>query len=132
MDSLEQKSDIGNKIFYIVLILLVVGAVGVTFYKIVILKNYQIVAQVSCNPKTEKCFVTTCDPSTDDSCSKNPDEQTTYYKNISKKAATISACEATAEKIGCKDELSCITGEANCSYTYCDPNNLGEGEECSK
>ena len=86
----------GNKIFYIVLALLIAGSVGVTFYKIVILKNYQIVAQVSCDPKIEKCFVSECDPTTDDTCLAS--STVSYYKNISKKANTIYLCEKTEEK----------------------------------
>jgi len=133
MNNTEQKSNKANKIFYIILALLIIASIAATFYKIVIMKNYQITAQVFCDPKTEKCFVSVCDPSADDTCSaaSTTEERTTYYKNISKKAASISACEATLEKNGCGEELSCTTGEADCSYTYCDPNNLGEGEECS-
>ena len=130
MENIEQKSNKGNKIFYIVLVLLIAISVGVTFYKIVILKNYQIVAQVSCDPTTEKCFVTECDPTTNDTCSAS--STISYYKNISKKANTIYLCEQTVEKLGCNEELSCTKGESYCSYTYCDPSNLAEGEKCSE
>lgn len=132
MENTEQKSNKGNKIFFTILALLIFISVSITFYKIVILKDYQIVDQVSCNPKIEKCFVSTCDPSTDDTCPASTTEQTTYYKKISKNADTIYLCEKTTEEIGCKDELSCTPGEKNCSYIYCDPNNLDDGEECAK
>jgi hypothetical protein len=134
MDNTEQKSNKANKIFYIIVALLIAGSIGVTFYKIVILKNYQIVAQVSCDPKVEKCFMSVCDPVTDDTCSvtSTTEERTTYYKNINKKAATIAACENTIQKIGCNEELSCTPREKDCSYTLCDPFNLAEGEQCSK
>ncbi len=132
MDNTETKSDIKNSIFYLVLIALIILSITVTFYKIVMLKDYQITAQVSCDPKTEKCFINQCNPSTDDTCSENPAEQTTYYKNISKKAASIYLCENTIEKIGCDKELSCLSGEQSCFYSYCDPNNLVDGEQCSE
>jgi hypothetical protein len=126
------KSEKGNKIFYIILALLIASSVGITFYKIVILKNYQIVAQVSCDPKQEKCFVSQCDPATDTTCPEKLYERISYYKNISKKAATIYACESTTPKIGCNEELSCTEGEQDCSYTFCDPAELADGEACSE
>jgi len=66
METIENKSKVGNRIFYTILILLILGSVGITFYKIVIQKNYQITAETSCNQQAEKCFVRTCDPATDD------------------------------------------------------------------
>jgi len=122
---------LGNKIFYIILALLIVGSVGVTFYKIVILKNYQIVAEVSCDPSVEQCFVYECDPTIEE-CSANPEENISYYKSISKKAATIYACEQTEKKLGCNEELSCTEGEADCAYIFCNPDQLLEGEICSE
>lgn len=130
MDNLAKKENIGNKIFYAVMFLLIAVSVGVTYYKIVVLKDYQIVAQVSCNPATEKCFETICDPATDDTCTAT--STPTYYKNISKKANTIYLCEQTAEKLGCNEELFCTTGEPDCSYTFCDPTKLADGEKCSE
>lgn len=97
-----------NKIFYIILGLLILGSVAATFYKIVILKNYQIVAETSCDPVSEKCFVYTDEAS----------GEVSYYKVISKKAANIALCEATTEKIGCTEELTCLENEEGCSYTY--------------
>ncbi len=132
MENNEQKSRMKDKIFYIILALLIITSIGLTFYKYVVLKDYQIVAQVSCSPQTEKCFKVICDPATDDTCSaaSSTDERTTYYKIISKKASSILLCESTTEKIGCDKELSCFSGEQSCSYTYCDPANLGDGEQC--
>ena len=132
MEIIEQKSKTANIIFYTILALLILASVGVTFYKIVILKDYQIVAEVSCDPTTEKCFVYECNPDDDDACSQNPEERISYYKKISKKANTIYLCEKTEEKIGCGEELYCVDNEQDCSYTVCDSNNLGEGEKCSE
>ena len=126
------KSEMANKIFYIILALLIATSVGVTFYKIVILKDYQIVAQVSCDPASEKCFVSQCDPVDDDTCPEKLYERISYYKNISKKASTIYNCESTEEKNGCNEELSCVEGEQDCSYTPCDPTQLADGESCSE
>jgi hypothetical protein len=117
----DRKTVIANRIFYVLLALLLIGSVVTTFIKIVVLKNYQIVAETSCDPALESCFA-------------YEDEETElyFYKLISKKASNIVACEATEEKIGCAEELSCIEDEENCSYTYCDPENLEEGQMCAE
>lgn len=127
----EHISNKSSKIFWLVFFLLILGSVSITFYRIIILKDYQIVAEVSCDPAHEKCFIHECDPTAEE-CSNNPAENISYYKKISKKAATIAACDNTQDKIGCDGELSCTDGEKNCSYTYCDPNNLPEGGTCSE
>ena len=132
MDNTVKNGDKTNIIFYTILILLIVGSVAATFYRIVILKDYQIVAQVSCDPTYEKCFVYECDPEYDGECSEDPAENISYYKNISKKASNIYECEKTVEKIGCGEELGCVKGEKDCFYTHCDPAELSEGEMCSE
>lgn len=132
MENTNKKTRVANKIFYVILILLILVSIGVTFVKIVIRKDYQIVAETSCDPQTEKCFVYTCDPADDETCPANESERTTYYKMVSKKAANIAACEATVEKIGCDTELSCIENEESCSYTFCDPDELTDGETCAE
>lgn len=119
METIEKKSGVGNKIFYTILILLILGSVGVTFWRIVIEKDYQIVAEASCDPVIESCFYyegVTCD-GTDSEC---VPEAAYDYKLISKKAANIYTCEQTEEKVGCSEELSCLEGEEDCVYTYCD------------
>jgi hypothetical protein len=131
MEIIENKSRLGNRIFYIILILLIIGSVGVTFYKIVIQKDYLITAETSCDPTTEKgCYVWTCDPADDATCPANEAERTSYYKMVSKSAADIYTCEQTEEKLGCSEELSCVENEASCFYIYCDPANLADGEAC--
>jgi hypothetical protein len=122
-----------NKIFYSILILLILGSVGVTYWRIVVEKDYQIVAEVSCDPATESCFHYEPEPCAMDDydCLSQPPEEASDYKIISKKAASIYACEQTEEKLGCTEELSCLENEADCSYTTCDPAELGEGEACA-
>jgi len=132
MKNEQKKLNIKSKIFYIIFFLLIVISIGLTFVRYVVLKNYQILAETSCNPQTEKCFVKTCDPADDSTCSVNEADRTTYYKLISKNASSIYACENTVEKIGCSTELTCTQNEKNCSYTYCDSVNLAEGEQCSQ
>lgn len=133
MENIDQKLKIANRIFYTILIVLILGSVGVTFYKIVLQKDYQIVAETSCDPTTEACFhyePTPC-ASDDYDCLSLPPEEAYDYKLISKNAASIYACEQTEEKLGCDEELTCTENEINCSYTYCDPDNLEDGEICA-
>jgi len=80
----NQKSKIGNKVFYSILVLSILLSVWITFVKIVVQKNYQIVAETSCDPALEKCFAFTCDPADDETCPTEETERTSYYKMISK------------------------------------------------
>lgn len=129
---IEAKTSLKNKIFYSVFVLLLIGSVIATFVRIVIMKDYIIVAESSCDPATEKCFVWECNTKIDGECSDNPEENIWYYKIVNKKAYEIVKCEATEEKLGCNEELSCTEGEVSCSYEYCDEENLGEEIRCSK
>lgn len=132
MESAEKKSKSTSRIFYAIFALLVIGSVGVTFVKIVMERDYQVVAMTSCSPQSEKCFVSVCDPDSDSTCPTEESMRTTYYKLISKKAAAITLCEATTNKIGCGAELSCTPNEESCYYTYCNPATVTEGESCAE
>ena len=128
------REKLFNRLFYIVFFLLIIGSVAFTFYRIYIRMDYQILAETSCEPKTDKtgaCFVRELEVATT-----TPEgveattTETTYYRLISKKAATISTCEVSTEKLGCNEELTCLDGERNCSYEYCTDKNTPEGEAC--
>jgi len=102
------NTNIKKKIFILVLILLIVGSVLVTYFKMVVYKNYQITAEVSCEPGVGECFTRETD-----------EGDIEYYKVISKKASTIDICQNTEEKIGCGEELQCVENEEECFYEYC-------------
>ena len=124
--------DKKNIWFFTIFGLLILGSVGVSFLRYYVLKDYQIVAQVSCDINTEKCFQTDCDVTAEADCVTTPDGASVkYYKMISKNASKIMVCENSIDKIGCKDELSCINGENKCSYTYCNEKTLQDGEKCA-
>ncbi|TAK57490.1 hypothetical protein EPO17_01805 [Patescibacteria group bacterium] len=129
---MDKKTKAANRIFYILVILLILASAGVAFVKIFIQKDYQILAKTSCDPQTEKCFVRVCDPESDTTCPTVEADRTSYYKKISKKAATIALCDATAEKVGCGAELTCTQGEVSCSYTFCDKTTVGVDEVCKE
>jgi len=115
--------------FFTILGILILASVTATFYKYYIQHDFQITTEVSCNGSTELCFqvaAVTCTPE-DTECT--PIEAYDY-KIISKNAANILACEKTAEKIDCNEELTCLAREKNCSYKYCTEEALYEGVTC--
>ena len=131
MENIEEISIVSIWVFRIIVIFLVLVLVGFAYWSIVINRDYQIISQVSCDPNIESCFVTVCDPAEDDTCPTVESEQTTYYKIINKNAHAIYVCEQTEEKLGCGEELSCLENESKCFYTFCDSENLADGEACS-
>lgn len=107
--------DKKSKIFFIIFFFLVLLAVGASFYKYFILKDYYIKAEVECDPEQEKCFMI-------------EDETTTsYYKIIKKKARDISLCEA--DSADCP-ALACQAGE-DCQEIFCDQATETEETPCS-
>lgn len=129
MEKENNKTDWRNRFFYLIFILLILFSIGFTFKRIFIEKNYQILAEVSCDPQVELCFYYEPEECAvnDNDCLLDPEEAYSY-KLISKKASNIYACEQTEDKIDCGEELSCLEGEENCEYIYCDPNE----EICAK
>jgi hypothetical protein len=122
--------DKKSKIFFLVFFLLIIGSVGVTYWRIMINRDYIISASQECDPATEACFVSSCDPESDEECAATPEEErTSYYKIIKKNAKNIPPCDA--QKDECPAELTCADGEAECSFEYCDDSNVPDGEECN-
>jgi hypothetical protein len=134
METEEIKMTKKDKIFWVVVILFALGLIIFAYYNTVVFKNFMIQAETTCDPFSEtsrKCFVWVCDPADDDTCPNDELERVSYYKIINKKASNIALCEASEEKLGCNEELTCLEGESDCSYTYCDTANLAEGEICA-
>jgi len=124
--------DKKSKIFFLVFSLLIAVSVAVTFWRIMIKRDYIISAEQDCDPTKETCFVRTCDPAEDEECSKDPKERTSYYKIIKKNAKNIPPCDPRANgKEKCPTELSCEEGEAECEYVFCNEENVPENEECN-
>jgi len=122
--------DKKSKIFFLVFFLLIVGSVAVTYWRIMVKRDYIISAQQECDPATEPCFVSSCDPESDEECAATPEEErTTYYKTILKNAKNIPPCDPYKNE--CPTELTCQEGEPECSIEYCDESNVPEGEECN-
>lgn len=131
---MKEKIIKDKKNFWImtVFLILLIGSVAASFVRYYILKDFQILAQTSCDPASEICFQIECDSDLEENCNLTEDGQSvSYYKYIYKNASTIYQCEKTEEKLGCNEELSCVEGENDCSYEYCSEENLQEGEVCT-
>lgn len=119
--------DKKNKIFFWIFFTLIAVVVTVTFSKYFILKDYYIQAQADCDPAVSACFVSTCDPTTDSTCSQDPAQQTSYYKLVTKKAYDIPLCDPNDEKC---QALECLSGQ-DCKVEFCAEATKPEGEECN-
>jgi hypothetical protein len=119
--------DKKSKIFFVVFSLLIVGSIAATYYRYFIVRDYMIEAQADCDPSSEACFVTVCDPESEE-CSGDPEQDTTYYAVIHRNARNIPLCDPSDE--GC-DALVCPEGEADCSIDFCDPQTVPEGTVCN-
>lgn len=119
--------DKKSKILFTILALMAAVSVGATYYKIMIQRDYQIVAQISCDPAAESCFTHTCDPEYEE-CSDIPEENISYYKLINKNAANITICDSSKGE-ECA-ELACEAGEQNCEITLCSEE-TAEDDPCS-
>lgn len=122
--------DKKSKIFFLIFFLLIVGSVAVTYWRIMVKRDYIISAQVDCDPATEACFASACDPESNTECAATPEaERTTYYKLISKNAENIPPCDPYKDE--CPKDLSCDPGEKDCEISLCDSSNVPDGEECN-
>lgn len=120
---MEKKS----KILLWVLALLIIASVGVTYWRIMIKKDYVIESQIDCDPTEKACFVWECDPASTvegEACTDNPDDNTWYYAIAKRKAANIPLCDVNTDE-NC-DPWTCAEGEKDCSETLCNESNMEE------
>ena len=113
----------------VVIVLLIFGSVGVTYYKIMIAKNYIIEVNVDCDPAENNCFVWECDASSAE-CSGVPEKDNTYFKVLQRKAFNVPDCDPANETCGA---LECDDNEKDCGFVYCSETNKAKYyAECSK
>lgn len=122
-NGMDKKSKYLLWVFFVIVIIVA----AISFRKYFILKDYLIKAQADCDPATEKCFMITCDPTTDDQCPKDPAEQTSYYKYVEKKASTIPSCDPNSPDC---PALEC-TDKEDCKEILCDDSTKNEDETCN-
>lgn len=128
ISSYTNQMEAKSKYFFPILFLLIAGSVGATYYRFIFAKNYAIEGTSECDPMSEACFVHECDPAAEE-CSDTPEENTSYYRKVSRMAKNIPQCDPNTE--GC-DALLCPEGEADCEETLCDEVSVAEsGDTCN-
>ena len=110
--------DKKSKILFLVFFLVLAGSIFLTYYRYMIVRDYVIEAQVSCDPMTESCFVYVCDPENGEECTGDSEQDTSYYKLLHRNAKNIPLCDPT--EADCLVAV-CLPGEADCQVTFCDP-----------
>lgn len=117
-----------TKYLWVVFLTLTAISVAVSFYRFYILRDYEITAQVTCDPAQEKCFIQECDPEVE-VCTGDTAKDTTYYKLIHRLAQHIPLCDPNDADC---HPLQCAPSEANCFETLCDEITASEeGVACS-
>ena len=114
--------DKASKIFLSIFFALVGMVIVISFVKFFILEDYLVRVQADCDPQTQSCFVTKCDPSTDTTCSKDPAQQTSYYKIIEIKAASLAKGES---------EITSCADHENCQELFCSDQTKKADDVCS-
>lgn len=115
--------DKKSKILILVFVLLILGSIGATYYRIFIKKDYVISSEIDCDPTVENCYLWECDPAVDGEgvCTGDPDDDIWYYKILNRKAYNIPLCDPNDEEC---EALTCPEGEVGCEILNCE-----EGEE---
>lgn len=112
--------DKKNKIFFLVLFLLIAGSVAMTYWRIMIRKDYVIEAQTDCDPTVDECFIWECDPQSSvegEACTGDPEEDIWYFQVIRRNAKNIPLCNPDEDE-NC-EALVCGENEADCEYEFC-------------
>jgi len=126
--------DRKSKIFFIVLGLLIAGSVAVTYWRIMVKKDYVIESQVDCDPTVDKCFIWECDPASDvegEKCTGDPDNDIWYYQIARRNASRIPLCDPDKDD-NCKPMECDPATEKDCSVTFCDEiTKVAQKVECS-
>lgn len=113
-----------NKMFFVVMGVLLLGSIGATYWRAFVSKNYLVSIETACDPATEECFVrTVINPKTAE-----PTGEIRYYKIITKKASAWPACSPGDN--GCP-MAACSLGEVGCAETFCSASVLPEKESCN-
>ncbi len=119
--------DKKSKVLLWVFALMIAGSVGVTFWRIMLKKDYIIEAEADCDPTLETCFIYECDPE-EEECTGDPEEDIWYYKLIKRNAANIPLCDPADENC---EALTCPEGEAECEMILCSEETAEEGQICN-
>ncbi|HAI73875.1 MAG TPA: hypothetical protein DCS28_01245 [Candidatus Moranbacteria bacterium] len=135
MDEKSQSNDnrfLVEKFFFSILFSLIIVSVAITFWRIIIQKDYIIEAQTDCDPYSQRCFIWECDPASDiegEKCVGNQEDDIWYYNITRRNASRIPLCDPNDENCAA---LICNDGELECEQIFCTEENKIEREvECN-
>ncbi len=125
--------DKKSKILIVVFLVLILISVGITYWRIMIKKDYVIESQIDCDPYSETCFIWECDPESNiegEACAGDLEEDIWYYKIAKRNAMNIPLCDPNDEEC---DALTCDPAlEKDCAIILCDEKTSVEQEaECN-
>ncbi len=112
--------DKKSKILFIVLGIMIAGSIALTYWRIMVKKDYIIEGQADCDPYISRCFVWECDPASNEEgekCTGNPDEDVWHYQVVRRKAFNIPLCDPERDE-SC-NPWDCAEGEMDCSVDFC-------------
>lgn len=116
--------DKKSKILIGVFVVLIIASVGVTYWRIMLKRDYVIEAQTDCDPYADKCFVWECDPESDvegEACTGDPEADVWYFQVVKRMAFNIPLCDPNDETC---EALICPEDEANCEVEFCTQENM--------
>lgn len=112
--------------------MLIAGSIIITYWRIVVKRDYIIENKIDCDPYSEACFVWKCNPDSEDEtkCSGDLEKDIWHYKIIKKKAANVPLCNPAKEE-NCNPWF-CAANEKDCLEILCDEETkVEQGVECS-
>jgi hypothetical protein len=124
-----------TRLFFAIILTVVFGSTIFSFYRFSFLRDYVITAETECDPAIESCFVRPCDPEEDDVCDEDTDPS--YYRIVEKQASSMPTCDphedASCDPFACESDspVPGIQVPVSCIFTYCDEENVPDGERCS-
>lgn len=117
--------DKKSKILLWVFVALIIGSVAVTYWRIMIKKDYIIESQVDCDPYAEVCFVWKCDPSSTvegEACTGDPESDIWYFQVAKRNASRIPLCDPDTDE-NCQP-MVCEENEPECEQIFCTEDNM--------
>ncbi len=93
-----------NKTLFTLLTLMVLSALGSSYYIFYYQKDYEFLVEASCDPSSQSCFARDCVNT--DGC---PPNNLSIYKVFELKASDFDSCKDTSCKMECESgTLSCV------------------------
>ena len=124
--------DPKSKYLFLVMGLLIVGILALTYWQIMVKKNYIVEAQTDCDPSVQKCFIWECDPSSSEegeACTGDAEKDTWYYSIVRRNAGQIPLCDPNEESC---TAFVCGENEPECEEIFCDEETgKAQGVVCS-